>query len=880
MFKPVKVLDIELQHPLKDLLGLNGYDTVHAIVRLRGKPLGYVNLPLTNGSCSVSIIYRTIVEQQGATLAKEALLTTLVTTHGDGRWHGPQSGPTQQDAQVPWPRVTVAVCTRDRPDSLADCLAALSRLDYPALDLLVVDNAPRSPATAHLLRHHFPHIRYAREPRPGLNWARNRAIAEAHGDILAYTDDDVTVDPHWVRALARVFAEHPDVMAVTGLVAPGELDTAAQHLFERYGGFGRGFKPCWYRVDRASGEKAATHHGGAGKFGTGANMAYRLSLFARIGGFDPALDVGTVTNGGGDLEMFFRVLKEGYTLVYEPAALVRHRHRRDYAQLREQIANFGVGFYAYLVRSALHYRDERWPLMRLGLWWLWRWNIRRLLISFRHPGRFPRDLILAELWGSLRGLGRYPKARRTAARMAQTDQTRLPCEAVEGPPVMAAQTRDPLAVAMRTIDVTRPLPTLDDVSTYSGIRLLVMRGNRPLGVVEIANRHQPVSPARLRQAIVAQLAHKLLHEGLAQSFAPPRDAASATGPAILPAHVSVSVVIATYDRPDDLRNCLHCLVSQASPRPVEIVVVDNHPGSGLTPAVVAEFPGVVLLSEPRQGLACARNSGIIVSHGDIVVATDDDVTMPPDWLEKLLSPFMRDEVMAVTGNILPSELDTGAQRLFEAYGGLGRGFEPVAVDGAWFRQFRSAVPTWTLGATANAAFRAEIFTHPGIGMLDEALGAGTHTGCSEDTYLFYKILKAGHTLVYEPSAFVFHRHRRDLTALRRQIYNYSKGHVAYQLTTLVRDRDPRAMVRLGIRLPQTYLRRVKERLLGRSEYPVSLILLEVAGNLAGPWSLWRSRRRVRRLGYRTGATPVTRRAETVLGSSAVQEPQSAAMEVR
>ena len=92
-------------------------------------------------------------------------------------------------------------------------------------------------------------------------------------------------------------------------------------------------------------------------------MAYRHSLFARIGGFDPALDVGTVTNGGGDLEMFFRVLKEGYTLVYEPAALVRHRHRRDYAQLREQITNNGVGFYAYLVRSALHYRDERWPLM-------------------------------------------------------------------------------------------------------------------------------------------------------------------------------------------------------------------------------------------------------------------------------------------------------------------------------------------------------------------------------------------------------------------------------------------------------------------------------------------------------------------------------------
>ena len=77
------------------------------------------------------------------------------------------------------------------------------------------------------------------------------------------------------------------------------------------------------------GERAATQHGGAGMFGTGANMAYRRSLFDKIGYFDPALDVGTATNGGGDLEMFFRVLKEGYVLVYEPRAVVRHRHRRS-----------------------------------------------------------------------------------------------------------------------------------------------------------------------------------------------------------------------------------------------------------------------------------------------------------------------------------------------------------------------------------------------------------------------------------------------------------------------------------------------------------------------------------------------------------------------
>jgi O-antigen biosynthesis protein len=317
------------------------------------------------------------------------------------------------------PLVTVAVCTRDRTAQLAGCLDSLGRLDYPALDLLVVDNAPSDPATARLVGERYPQVRYVCEPRPGLNWARNRAIAEARGEIIAYTDDDVVVDPGWVRALAHVFAQHPGVVAVTGLVVPYELETEAQILFERYGGFGHGFERKWYRVDRQSGGRL-TESLRAGRFGTGANMAYRHSLFARIGGFDPALDVGTVTNGGGDLEMFFRVLQEGHTLAYEPSALVRHRHRRDYAQLRRQITDFGVGFYAYLVRSARAYPAQRFAIARFGLWWLWRRHVRRMLISLIRPTLFPRALLLAELCGAFIGPIRYQRARRTAAEIAQT----------------------------------------------------------------------------------------------------------------------------------------------------------------------------------------------------------------------------------------------------------------------------------------------------------------------------------------------------------------------------------------------------------------------------------------------------------------------------
>jgi O-antigen biosynthesis protein len=445
---------------------------------------------------------------------------------------------------------------------------------------------------------------------------------------------------------------------------------------------------------------------------------------------------------------------------------------------------------------------------------------------------------------------------------------------------MRTHTRDPHAVAVRTIDLSHPLQALTDVSDYAGVWLLVMWGDRPLGSVDIANGHQPIGAARLREAIVAKLTPKLLQEGLIQHFAPAGLISSATNPATLPANIPVSVVVATYDRPDDLRNCLRCLVNQASPRPVEIIVVDNHPASGLTAAVVAEIRGVGLVNEPRQGLAYARNAGFSASRGDVVIATDDDVTMPPDWLEKLVAPFVNPDVMAVTGNILPLELETPAQRLFEAYGGLGRGFERMVVDGSWFRQFRSAVPTWKLGATANAAFRATIFSDPQIGLMDEVLGPGMPSGVGEDTYLFYKALKAGHTIVYEPSAYVWHKHRRDLAALRRQLYNYSKGHVAYHLTTLMRDQDLRALVHLWIRLPQTYNRRMKDRLRGRSDYPVPLILLEVAGSLAGPWALWRSRRRVKREGRSAPYVPIAQRSDPAQRLPAAKTQQTMTVEVR
>ena len=397
-------------------------------------------------------------------------------------------------------------------------------------------------------------------------------------------------------------------------------------------------------------------------------------------------------------------------------------------------------------------------------------------------------------------------------------------------------------IAVRGLDVGRPLQPLTGLSRYSRVRVFVSRADFLIGSVDIWNRGaDTISADRLRDAIAARLAPEIYaHELRQRRHASDRHE-------VQPPCV-VSIIVPTCERPADLRRCLLSLLAQRTRHHLEIIVVDNRPTSGTAATVVREFPSVRLVREDRPGLSYARNTGIAHATGTIVVATDDDVVAPEDWIERLVDPFARPDVMAVTGHVVPLELETEAQCRFEAYGGLGKGFARFEFDRHWFRCHRTAVPTWRIGATANAAFRASIFTRPEIGLLDEALGAGTPTGCSEDTYLFYRILKAGHSIVYEPSAYVWHRHRESMAALRAQIYAYSKGHVAYQLTTWMREGDRRALLRLGLSLPKTYVGRAWERIRRRSDYPLRLVALEILGNLAGPIALWRSRRRVRRLG--------------------------------
>ena len=101
------------------------------------------------------------------------------------------------------PLVSVAICTRDRAETIGATLQSLERQTYRNIEVLVIDNAPSSDATKQLVHADFPLARYIHEPRRGLNHARNSAVAEAHGSIVAFIDDDAAADPAWSKRSSR-----------------------------------------------------------------------------------------------------------------------------------------------------------------------------------------------------------------------------------------------------------------------------------------------------------------------------------------------------------------------------------------------------------------------------------------------------------------------------------------------------------------------------------------------------------------------------------------------------------------------------------------------------------------------------------------------------
>lgn len=403
---PYRIIDIELSGPLPAVRLEGEEDGLAVVARWRDELVGFSMQPAARGAAWTSDELRALAEGAFA----RRVVTRIVAA---------ELAPRAPPPAAPAPSLTIAICTKDRAARLARLLASLDAVrggsGFADLEVIVVDNAPSDEATRDAVAR-FDGVRYHREPRAGLDFARNAALSAAHGDLLAFLDDDVVVDRNWLAGLLSAWRRRPDAGGFTGLVLPYRLDTPAQIHFEAKGGFGRGFAPDEFHGARWGN---MFHPVSAGILGAGCNMAFDRRLLLDIGGFDEALDTGAPLPGGGDLDIFYRVLRTGRVMAYEPRYAVYHEHRETLPQLRRQYWSWGLGFMAFLQKSrgsdpAL--RDRQRGMVR---WWMLEMTGKMLGALVRRRWRDLRFLA-AEFQGGLQGLaGEYERSQARSRRIRE-----------------------------------------------------------------------------------------------------------------------------------------------------------------------------------------------------------------------------------------------------------------------------------------------------------------------------------------------------------------------------------------------------------------------------------------------------------------------------
>lgn len=396
---PYRIIEIELSETPTAFALDARQDGSALIARWKGRLAGF---RLAGGTPGIPISSEQLTEICSRHFGRRALALEIEAAIAR-RWSGDLSPPT--------PSLSIAVCTKDRAQRLDRLLRSLQPVTagsrFRSTEILVIDNASVDSATRETVAG-FPDVRYVFEPRAGLDFARNAAMHHAGGDLLAYLDDDVVVDRNWLDGLFEAWRSCPGAGGFTGLVLPYKLETEAQIQFERRGGFGRGFEARRFHAASAANP---LHPVGAGIVGAGCNMAFDRSLLLSLGGFDEALDTGAPLPGGGDLDIFYRVLRSGRTMVYEPRYAVYHEHRESIRQLRRQYWTWGLGFMAFLTKSrradaALRHRQN--AIIR---WWLLD-KFGALATAARRLRVREFSFLAAETWGGIVGLaGEYDRSR-------------------------------------------------------------------------------------------------------------------------------------------------------------------------------------------------------------------------------------------------------------------------------------------------------------------------------------------------------------------------------------------------------------------------------------------------------------------------------------
>ena len=222
------------------------------------------------------------------------------------------------------PFFSVIVPTYERPAQLAECLAALSRLDYPAgrFEVIVVDDGSKSPLDGVVEKFGGRlDVRLLAQKNKGPAAARNFGASHARGDFLAFTDDDCSPSAAWLRVLASYLKRAPDC-----LVGGRTLNALPHNSYSQVSQIIIEVVYEHFNTDPA-----------AARFFASNNFALPARLFREMKGFDESFTTSE------DREFCARWLARGFSMTYAPEAIIRHAHDLTPAGLWRQHFGYGRG---------------------------------------------------------------------------------------------------------------------------------------------------------------------------------------------------------------------------------------------------------------------------------------------------------------------------------------------------------------------------------------------------------------------------------------------------------------------------------------------------------------------------------------------------------
>lgn len=296
----------------------------------------------------------------------------------------------------PVPDISLIVCSRDRPASLAHCLASIQEtaatVPQTHIELILVDNSETcsaAPVLAAAGESETLHKHLVHEPVPGLARARNAALREARAGIIACTDDDCRLHPGYFTGLMNDFALQRGPVVMGGLVElgdPGDIEYTVRggDSHER---FHRGLVP--------------------GGFVLGCNLAFNRAAFERIGLFDTRFGAGGVFRSAEDTDYVVRAYEAEVPVIYSPLFRVSHHHGRASREAINAVhANYNFGNGALLAK---HLRSSPWLGRQFG--WLLRGCLREAFTGRRFDSQLEHSHFPV-LTTMLVGMGHYWALRR------------------------------------------------------------------------------------------------------------------------------------------------------------------------------------------------------------------------------------------------------------------------------------------------------------------------------------------------------------------------------------------------------------------------------------------------------------------------------------